>query len=123
MWARDLPEVIYLPVAHGEGKFVTQDKEVLEKLKKNGQIVFQYCDEQGKLSGYPYNPNGSTDNVAGICDKTGRVLGLMPHPERHVSVIQHPNWTARKYKVGINKQSGDGLQIIKNGVEYARRTL
>ena len=123
VWTKDLPETIYLPVAHGEGKFVTLDKEVKERLVKNGQIVFQYCSPDGALSGYPHNPNGSVDNIAGICDEAGRVLGLMPHPERHLLFTQHPNWTAQKNRADINNKPGDGLQIIKNGVEYARRTL
>lgn len=118
VWTKDLPEIIYLPVAHGEGKFITQDKSTLENLRKNRQIIFQYCDEQGNFSGYPHNPNGSEDNIAGICDETGRILGLMPHPERHIEVSQHPR--------GLEfpkKQEGDGLQILKNGVEYAKRFL
>jgi len=118
IWTRNLPEVIYLPVAHGEGKFVTQEKSVLERLKKNNQIVFQYCDEFGGLAGYPTCPNGSTENIAGICDKTGRIFGLMPHPERHMNFTQAPRWTANK-----NKKEGDGLQIFKNGVEYAKKLL
>jgi phosphoribosylformylglycinamidine synthase I len=118
VWSKNLPEVIYLPIAHGEGKFVTQDKTVLERLKKKGQIVFSYCDEKGKAGHYPVNPNGSLEHIAGICDETGRILGLMPHPERHVNFSQHPRWT------GINgKKQGDGLQIIKNGVEYAKKNL
>ena len=115
VWTKDLPEIIYLPVAHGEGKFVTKDKGVLEKLKKKNQIVFQYCDNQGKLAGYPDNPNGSTANIAGISDDTGRVLGLMPHPERHIEFSQHPHWTS------IKRKDGDGLKIFKNGVEYAKK--
>ncbi|MFH0912958.1 MAG: phosphoribosylformylglycinamidine synthase subunit PurQ, partial [Candidatus Omnitrophota bacterium] len=59
IWVKDLPEVIYLPVAHGEGKFIAKDELVLQRLKDNGQIVFQYCDEKGGLAGYPENPNGS----------------------------------------------------------------
>jgi phosphoribosylformylglycinamidine synthase I len=118
IWKKDLPEVIYLPVAHGEGKFVVKDKEVLGRLKKNGQIVFQYCDEESRLSDYPYNPNGSAENIAGICDKTGRILGLMPHPERHIESKQHPRWTGLK-----DRKEGDGLAIFKNGVEYARKNL
>lgn len=116
VWTRNLPGIIYLPVAHGEGKFITKDKSVLERLKKNGQIVFQYCDEKRKLAGYPCNPNGSVDNIAGICDETGRILGLMPHPERHIAVSQHPKWPELKYR-------GDGLAIFRNGVEYAMRNL
>lgn len=130
VWTKDLPEIIYLPVAHGEGKFITQDKSVLERLKKNNQIVFQYCDEKGKFKGYPYNPNGSEDNIAGICDKTGKILGLMPHPERHIEFWQHPRWMSSKkskpshlkHRCGGKKQ-GDGLMIFKNGVEYAKKYL
>ena len=118
MWTRNLPEIIYLPVAHGEGKFVTQDKKVLERLKRNGGIIFQYCDEEGSLAEYPYNPNGSVENIAGISDGTGRILGLMPHPERHIGFWQHPRWTASKIK-----REGDGLQIFKNGVEYVKKNL
>lgn len=116
VWTRGLPEIIYLPVAHGEGKFITQDKSALKKLKNNGQIVFQYSDGAGSLAGYPHNPNGSLENIAGITDRTGRIFGLMPHPERHIAFIQHPRWTGLK-----KKKEGDGLQIFRNGVEYARR--
>lgn len=114
LWTKDLPDIIYLPVAHGEGKFVTKNKAVLERLRENNQIAFQYCDEKGNLLGYPYNPNGSQDNIAGICDETGRILGLMPHPERHVGTCQHPRW---------EKGRNHGLLIFKNGVDYARRYL
>ena len=82
VWTKGLKKIIYLPVAHGEGKFVVQDKNVLNRLKRNKQIVFQYSDAAGNFSGYPNNPNGSIENIAGICDETGRVFGLMPHPEK-----------------------------------------
>jgi phosphoribosylformylglycinamidine synthase subunit PurQ / glutaminase len=118
VWVKDVPEIIYLPVAHGEGKFITKDKAVLNRLKENGQIVFQYCDASGKLSGYPDNPNGALDNIAGICDATGRIFGLMPHPERHIDIRQHPRWDASK-----NKNFGDGLIIFVNAVEYAKKNL
>jgi len=118
VWTRGLPEVIYLPVAHGEGKFITRDKSVLEKLRANGQIVFQYCDETGNHLGYPYNPNGSEENIAGICDESGRIFGLMPHPERHIDVLQHPRGLET-----VHKNEGDGLRIFNNGVEYAKKYL
>ncbi|MCM8780560.1 MAG: phosphoribosylformylglycinamidine synthase I, partial [Candidatus Omnitrophica bacterium] len=118
VWTRGLPDIIYLPVAHGEGKFITPDKKTLERLKRNAQIVFQYCDEQGRLRGYPYNPNGSVNNIAGICDETGRILGIMPHPERHMDFFQHPHWQSIK-----KPRQPDGLLIFKNGVEYAKRYL
>ena len=118
VWTKDLPEIIYLPVAHGEGKFAAKDKSALERLRKNNQIIFRYCDETGFLKGYPHNPNGSLDNIAGISDDTGRILGLMPHPERHIESYQHPRWT------GLRKiTKGDGLQIFSNGVEYVRKNL
>lgn len=118
IWTQGLPEVVYLPVAHGEGKFMAKDKVALERLENNGQIVLQYCNEQGESGGYPYNPNGSQNDIAGICDKTGRIFGLMPHPERHSFTWQHPQWM----REGLKKE-GDGLRIFYNGVEYARRYL
>ncbi len=116
VWIKSLPEIIYLPVAHGEGKFIPKDKKVLDRLKENGQIIFQYVDENGRLKGYPSNPNGSVENIAGICDPTGRILGLMPHPERHILGTQHPRWT----REGLKKE-GDGLQIFRNGVGYTKK--
>lgn len=118
VWTKGLPEIVYLPVAHGEGKFITKDKETLKKLYKNSQVVLKYCSETGKDAGYPFNPNGSVDNIAGICDQTGRIFGLMPHPERHILPTQHPRWT----RDGLKKQ-GVGMQIFINGVNYARKNL
>ncbi|MFH0917771.1 MAG: phosphoribosylformylglycinamidine synthase I, partial [Candidatus Omnitrophota bacterium] len=111
VWTKGLGKIIYLPVAHGEGKFVVGDRQVLKRLKRNKQIVFQYSDPAGNFSGYPDNPNGSTESIAGICDQTGRILGLMPHPERHIYAAQHP----RKDQL---KKAADGLQIFKNGVDF-----
>jgi len=118
VWTKGLPEVIYLPVAHGEGKFITQDNDVLKRLETRGQIVFSYCAADGSAADYPDNPNGSTEAIAGICDETGRILGLMPHPERHISSLEHPR---RMHK--INQAAGDGLQIFYNGVDYIRRNF
>lgn len=118
VWTRGLPEVIYLPVAHGEGKFVAKDKATMQRLKKNEQIVFQYCDDKGRARGYPENPNGSMENIAGICDQTGRVFGLMPHPERHITCDQHPRWAR-----GKGKPQGDGLAIFVNAVNHAKKRL
>ncbi len=118
VWTKNLPDIIYLPVAHGEGKFVTSDNNILEKIKNNNQIVFQYCNKEGRLTDYPDNPNGSIDNIAGICDESGRILGLMPHPERHMFFYQHPHWTRLS-----KKDEGDGLAIFRNGVEYAKENF
>ncbi len=103
---------MYLPVAHGEGKFVA-DQEALLHLNK----VLQYSDELGNTNaGYPHNPNGSAANIAGICDASGRIFALMPHPERHIYSMQHPAWTRHKVK-----GYGDGFQIFVNAVEYAQQ--
>ncbi|MDD5174582.1 MAG: phosphoribosylformylglycinamidine synthase subunit PurQ, partial [Candidatus Omnitrophica bacterium] len=72
----------------------------------------------GRRSGYPYNPNGSVENIAGICGKTGRIFGLMPHPERHISFLQHPGWTREK-----SRGKGDGFAIFKSGVDFAKKHL
>ena len=116
IWTRDMPSVIYLPIAHGEGKFVVADDGVLKRLKKNGQIVFQYADGQGALAGFPCNPNGSRENIAGICDETGHILGMMPHPERHFKAVQDPRW-----RNGPGSAFGDGYALFKNGVAYAAK--
>ncbi|MDP2912951.1 MAG: phosphoribosylformylglycinamidine synthase I, partial [Candidatus Omnitrophota bacterium] len=113
VWTEGIGSVIELPVAHGEGRFIPRDKETLKRLKDEGLIVFEYVDENGKRKGYPYNPNGSVENIAGICDRSGRIFGLMPHPERHISRFQHPGWTRRPIN-GARK--GDGLAIFRNGV-------
>lgn len=118
IWTKGIKKIIYLPVAHGEGKFVAQDKNILNRLGKNKQIVFQYCNEKGRLSGYPDNPNGSMMNIAGICDETGRIFGLMPHPERHIYASQHP----RKDELG-KKAVKDGMLIFKNGVDFIKKNF
>jgi len=111
VFTRNSMDIITLPVAHAEGKFVVKDDAVLNRIKD--LTVFTYVNEYGEDANYPQNPNGSTQGIAGITDSTGRILGLMPHPERHVSYIQHP--THRKQ--GKNGE-GDGLFIFKNAVNY-----
>ena len=120
VWTKNLNPIIYLPIAHGEGKFIPRDEKVLTKLKSKNLIVFQYVDEEGNIRGYPHNPNGSLESIAGITDASGRILGLMPHPERHIVFTQHPRWTRMKRK---SHGCGDGLAIFKNGVDYVRHNL
>ena len=98
-------ERMYLPVAHAEGKFVTRNEAVLRQLDAAGQLVLRYV--------HADNPNGAMADVAGVCDTTGRVLGLMPHPERHIDPTQHPRWTR-----GEAGTVGDGLQVLQNAVTY-----
>ena len=109
-------ENIYLPVRHGEGKFVAKNPQVLEKLKRGNHIVFQYVDTEGKSAGYPHNPNGSVNNIAAICDKTGRVFGMMPHPEAFQHRTNHPRWTREELP-----EEGAGIAIFRNAVEYVKK--
>jgi phosphoribosylformylglycinamidine synthase subunit PurQ / glutaminase len=111
-----LSEVGYweAPVAHAEGNFVVAEHRLLEELEAAGQIVMRYVDSEGRLAGFPANPNGAMGNVAGICDSTGRVFAMMPHPERHVRPIQHPLWTRRT----TQPAEGDGLQLFRRVVAY-----
>ena len=104
------------PIAHGEGRFLCKDDATLKQLEVAGQAVLRYVDAAGNSGPYPVNPNGSQAEIAGICDATGQVLGLMPHPERHVLPTQHPQWT----RLGL-KTEGDGLRLFKNAVNYFMR--
>ncbi|MEE8360478.1 MAG: phosphoribosylformylglycinamidine synthase I, partial [Candidatus Omnitrophota bacterium] len=112
-WTKYVKDIIYLPVAHGEGKFIPKDKKTLARLKENGQIAFRYVNGKSKPAGYPWNPNGSIDGIAGILDPSGRILGMMPHPERFIQRTQHPRWTREKIK-----EEGDGLAVFRSGVKY-----
>jgi phosphoribosylformylglycinamidine synthase len=106
-------ENMYIPVAHGEGKFVAEP-DILAEIN----VVVRYADEQGDTeAGYPHNPNGSVGNIAGICDSSGRIFALMPHPERHIRGTQHPQWT----RLGAKKY-GDGFQIFQNAVRWAQQS-
>jgi phosphoribosylformylglycinamidine synthase subunit PurQ / glutaminase len=110
---RGLPEIIELPVAHGEGKFVVKSPKVLEHLKKTRAILMQYVNEEGKFAGYPYNPNGSLFNIAAITNPEGNCLGIMPHPEHFITRWHHPNWTRQTFL-----KEGVGLEIFRNAVAY-----
>ena len=105
---------IYLPIAHAEGKIVVKDQITLETLRSEGCIAFKYVNAQGEEGDYPVNPNGSVDSIAGLTDATGRVLGLMPHPERFIRPTQHPRWTRQEHV------DCDGMTIFRNAVSYVR---
>jgi phosphoribosylformylglycinamidine synthase len=107
-------ERLHLPVAHAEGKLVVQDEEVLRRMRANGQIVYRYVNPQGGPAAYPWNPNGSVDDIAAICDPSGHVLGMMPHPERHCLPVQDPRWPRR----GLQSE-GEGLRIFRRAVQFA----
>lgn len=113
-----------LPVRHGEGKFYAGD-DTLARLMENQQIVLQYADPDGKPARgrFPFNPNGSLQDVAGICDSTGRIFGLMPHPEAYHHWSNHPDWTRTREKFrrqGLPEDTGPtvGIRILKNAVEF-----
>ncbi len=103
-------ERLYLPVAHGEGKVVAVP-EALAKIR----VALYYVDEMDNKAGYPYNPNGSIENIAGICDDSGRIFAVMPHPERYIWKSQHPQWTRK----GVEGR-GDGFKIFANAVKWAQ---
>ena len=110
-------EIRLIPSAHAEGKLLfplDSQERYLKELEKNDQIVFRYVDPEGNYSGYPWNPNGSISNLAGICNSNGNVFGMMPHPERTFYRHQHPNWT----KKGLGNNLGDGKAIFESIIDY-----
>jgi len=134
IWTKGINE-IYLPVAHGEGKFIASE-EIRKKLFEQGLVVYQYADSEGKPTmNFPANPNGSLDAIAGICDPTGRIFGLMPHPERYNNLRNYNLFTlqdilnrdyidknnplvAERLKLISNPKEAPGLEIFRNGIRY-----
>jgi phosphoribosylformylglycinamidine synthase len=114
IWTKNLPDVITLPVAHGEGKFISVNDKLLEDLNKNNQIVFRYSTKDGGTPEYPFAPNGSVEQIAGICNTKGNVFGLMSHPERYMFALQHP---ARE---GFDGEYGWGKIIFQNAVDFLK---
>ena len=110
IWLKDLPEVISLPIAHMEGKFYA-DKAILDTIESSGQVALRYVDSTGERAGFPFNPNGSVNDIAGITDKTGKVLGLMPHPERCIFTHHQPLWQK-------DKTIPWGIKFFENAVNY-----
>jgi phosphoribosylformylglycinamidine synthase len=104
-----------VPVAHGEGRFVVRDARTLARMKSKRQIALRYVSADGSPArGYPDSPNASIEDIAGVCDETGRVLGLMPHPERNITPWHHPQWTRR-----APRAEGEGLAFYRRMVEAA----
>lgn len=106
-----------LPVRHGEGKFVPLDEDILGRLHREHLICLQYSDERsGRATlDYPANPNGSVDAIAGICNETGRIFGLMPHPEAFHHRTNHPRWTREELP-----EEGAGLALFRNAADFLR---
>jgi len=111
VFTQGLTGLLYVPVAHGEGRFMTGSEPAWEALQANRQIALTYVNKDGEPANYPGNPNGSMKGVAGICNVRGNVFGLMPHPENHVFPYQHPRWT--------RGESGNmGLPVFEAGIRY-----
>ena len=118
-----------LPVRHGEGKFYAE-KGTIDRLIEKNQVVIQYADQEGNSAQgrWPFNPNGSLCDIAGICDPTGRIFGLMPHPEAYNHYTNHPDWVMRREELarmgkGIGREEGEGVTIFRNAVQYIRENL
>lgn len=117
IWLRGM-ELFEAPIRHGEGKFIPRDQALLAELRASGQAALRYVQPGGAPANgaFPHNPNGSVDDIAGICDPTGRIFGLMPHPEAYIDGYQHPAWTRAL------PDAGAGLRIFQNAVDHARET-
>lgn len=111
---------LYYPIRHGEGKFVTKDDQTMQRLKNEKLIVLRYTDPKTNMPTmhYPENPNGSPDAIAGICDPTGRLFGLMPHPEAFLHRTNHPRWTREELP-----DEGQGVALFRNGINFIRENL
>lgn len=115
VWTKGLSEMD-LPVRHGEGKFITADKNVLHTIESRNLAVLRYAARNGEgIPAYPDNPNGSVNHIAGICNESGRILGLMPHPEAFLTPQNHPAWARERL------EEGEGLKIFRNAVEFAEK--
>lgn len=115
VFTSDIPkgEILTIPSAHAEGKLMSMDQDFVDKLFDNDQIVFRYVDENGEPAEYPWNPNGSPSDLAGICNPAGNVMGMMPHPERVMTRFTHPDWTR-----GHSTQDGDGKAVFTSVMGY-----
>jgi phosphoribosylformylglycinamidine synthase len=121
IWTTGMSGAIELPIAHGEGKFIPRDAAVRKALWDGGQVVLTYARPDGSPARgeFPHNPNGSVDDIAGVCDASGLVFGLMPHPERYVDPLQHPAWTSQSPRPG----EGAGLRIFRNAVRHVDESV
>ncbi len=120
IFTRGIERGIYLPVRHGEGKFLCDSAATLTRIEENHLAVFRYsgADYVTSTMEFPANPNGSTRAIAALCDPTGCLMGLMPHPEAFVHYTQHPRWTRDELP-----EEGDGLILYKNAAEYVKKNL
>lgn len=120
VFTRGIEQGIYLPMRHGEGKFLCDTTATLERIEYDHLAVFKYSgpDYAAATMEFPANPNGAQNAIAGLCDPTGRLMGLMPHPEAFVHYTQHPRWTRENLP-----EEGQGLILYKNAAAYVRKNL
>ena len=120
VFIKGIEKGIYLPIRHGEGKFVADSAAALTEMEDKHLTVLKYADAayEAPAMEFPLNPNGSQNAVAGLCDETGRLMGLMPHPEAFVHRTQHPRWTREELP-----EEGDGLILFRNAAEYVKKNL
>ncbi len=120
VFTRGIDGGIYLPVRHGEGKFYLDDAALLEEIERRNLAVLKYSgpDYREATMEFPLNPNGSLNAIAGLCDESGRLMGLMPHPEAYLHRTNHPRWTRESLA-----EEGDGLILFRNAAEFVRRKL
>lgn len=120
IFTRGIDRGIYLPIRHGEGKFVVASPEIMERIEVNNLAVFKYSgpDYGEPTMSFPENPNGSDHAIAAICDESGLLMGLMPHPEAFVHRTNHPRWTREELP-----EEGDGLILFRNAAAYVRSNL
>jgi phosphoribosylformylglycinamidine synthase len=122
VWTRGLKSMD-LPARHGEGKFLAESPELLERLEVDRQVAARYVDADGRpTEEWPHNPNGSPRAVAGICDPSGRLFGLMPHPDAYLYPFHHPRWQQKRL-AGTLPEEGEGIAIFRNGVDTAAAEL
>lgn len=112
IWTKNLPEAFQLPIAHGEGRFLTRDEAALAQLREHNQIALRYATDD--------NPNGSFEDIAGICDPSGLVFGLMPHPERYLHPTNHPQWTRL---IENREETTPGLRFFQNAVDFVNKRM
>ena len=108
--------LLTIPSAHAEGKLMSADPDFVSKLEENDQVVFRYVRPDGSDADYPWNPNGSPSDIAGICNPAGNVLGMMPHPERVMTRFTHPDWTR-----GYATEEGDGRVLFESVMDYLKK--
>jgi phosphoribosylformylglycinamidine synthase subunit PurQ / glutaminase len=120
LYTRGIEGGVYLPIRHGEGKFLVDEPATLEAIESRHLACLKYSDKDylAPTMEFPENPNGSSNAIAGICDETGRVMGLMPHPEAFVHRTQHPRWTREELP-----EEGGGLAFFRNAAEYVKQNL